>query len=91
MSALCHREYHWSSFSSRSWIRVLLYDRQLCFLQLMDVVVAVCMFEYVLSMFGDGKLARPLAGIIVCTWLVGFLCVKQEEKIYPESRSGCFV
>lgn len=46
MSALCHREnifheYHRSSLNLRSWLKVLPYDLQLCFLQLTGVVVAV--------------------------------------------------
>lgn len=97
MSALWHREsimheYHWSSFSLRSWPKVLLYDLQLCFLQLIDVVLAVWL-PFCRMCLGVANLEGPWLESLyphgpLHGWL-DFLCIKQE-KIDLESRC-CFV
>lgn len=54
-----------------------------------------CLSSFLQNTFGSGKVARPLAVIIVSKWpsslFVGLLCVKQQEKIDFGIRSGLSV
>lgn len=85
MSALCHREnivheYCWSSFNLRSWLKVLLYDLQLHFLLLIDVVVAVWL-PFCRMCLGLQSCKVGIVIFHVALFMVGWISVCKEEKL----------
>lgn len=73
-------EYHWSSFNSEP--NLSLYELQF---PLGNRVYSCCLAFFLQNMFEGGKLGKSLAVVRVSKWLsfllIGFLHVKQEEKI----------
>jgi len=73
-------EYHWSSFNSEP--KLSLYELQF---PLDNRVCSCCLVFFLQNMFEGGKVGKSLAVVSVSTWLslllIGFLHVKQEEKI----------